>query len=49
MAALGLEVALHLTGWFAGLRPSEAEVRPVIHIRKRADAEAIRRVLTEFL
>lgn len=49
MAAVGLGVALHLTGWFAGLRPSEAEVRPVIHIRERADAEAIRRALTEFL
>ncbi|MCX7855584.1 MAG: PhoPQ-activated protein PqaA family protein [Anaerolineae bacterium] len=49
MAAVGLGIALHLTGWFAALAPGEAEVRPVIHIRDRVDAEAIHRALTEFL
>ncbi|MCS7283142.1 MAG: PhoPQ-activated protein PqaA family protein [Anaerolineae bacterium] len=49
MAIVGLGVALHLTGWFAALRPSEAVLLPVIRIRTNADAEAIRRELTEFL
>lgn len=48
-AAVGLGIALHLTGWFAALAPSEAGVRPVIHIRDRADVEATRRSLTEFI
>ena len=49
MAAVGLVVALRLTGWFAGRGVSGAELRPVIRIHDEADVEAARRALIAFI
>lgn len=49
MAAVGLFVALRLTGWSTGRGKYEAVIRPVIHIHDKADVDATRQALIEFI
>ncbi len=48
MAAVGLVIALRLTGWATGRGTAGVVIQPVIHIHTKADVVATHRALVEF-